>query len=358
MPQAAIHLVAHTLEAVDTSAPLWFTDALAALVARRDLTGAQMRSVMEELIAGRCAEAEAAALLVALHMKGETATEMAAAAAVLRAHMVRLETGRADVLDTCGTGGDGIGTFNISTATALVVAGAGVPVVKHGNRAASGTTGSADVLAELGVAIADDVARVRRCLDEAGLGFCFAPHFHPALRHVAGVRRRLRLRTLFNCLGPLANPAGAAYQLLGVGRPEWLDPLAGALAELGVRRALLVCGADGLDEVTLSAPTRVREVAAGAVTAHTWTPADFGLQPCALADLRAGSPQESAAIIRALLQGGDIPAARVVLANAAAALLAAERVTSLPEGVGLARESIASGRAGQVVARLIACSHG
>src|SRR5262245_49236322 len=193
-------------------------------------------------------------------MKGETAEELAAAAAVLREAMVKLPAARGGVLDTCGTGGDGTGTFNISTAAALVAAAAGVPVVKHGNRAVSGNSGSADVLAALGVRVEGDGAFARRCLERAGLAFCFAPYFHPALRHVAAVRRRLGIGTLLNCLGPLANPAGAAYQLLGVGRPELLDRMAGALARLGTGRALVVCGRDGLDEVSLGGPTLVREV--------------------------------------------------------------------------------------------------
>ncbi len=350
------NLRCETSDPVDTSSPPWFTETLAALLAHRDLSREQMGRLMRDLIAGNCGEAETAALLVALRMKGETAVEIAAAAAVLREHMVRLETERTDVLDTCGTGGDGNGTFNISTATALVVAGAGVPVVKHGNRAVSSNSGSADVLAELGVTIEGDLAYVRRCLDCAGLAFCFAPHFHPALRHVTSVRRRLRVRTLFNCLGPLANPAGAAYQLLGVGRAEWLDPLAGALAELGVRRALLVCGRDGLDEVSLSAPTQVREVREGAVAPHEWTPDDFCLEPCELSELRAEGPGESAALVRSVLEGRKGPATRIVLANAAAALLTAERVTRLRDGVDLAREVIQAGRAAEVLKRLVACA--
>jgi anthranilate phosphoribosyltransferase len=334
----------------------WFADVLAALLERRDLTEGQMRRVMTEFVSGTCGEAEVAALLVALRLKGETAEEIAAAAGVLREHMVRLDTGRDDVLDTCGTGGDGTGTFNISTATAIIVAAAGVPVVKHGNRAVSGRSGSADVLAALGVEVEGDVAFARRCLDCAGLAFCFAPHFHPALKHVAPVRCRLGAHTLFNYLGPLANPAGAAYQLLGVGRQDVLDRMAGALTRLGGRRALLVCGADGLDEVSLSAPTRVREVNGSCATAHEWTARDFGLAPCALTDLRADGPEESAAVIRSVLDGADGPAARVVLANAAAALVAAERVRTLPEGVGLAAEAVRTGRARDVLERLVACS--
>jgi anthranilate phosphoribosyltransferase len=336
--------------------PHWFAATLEALMAGRDLAEEAMRQLMQDVIQGRCGDAEMAALLVALRMKGETAEELAAAGAVLREHMVRLETGTHQVLDTCGTGGDGSDTFNISTAAALIAAGAGVPVVKHGNRAVSSRSGSADVLALLGVAVEGDAAFARRCLDDAGLAFCFAPHFHPALKHVAAVRRRLQVRTLFNCLGPLANPAGAPFQLLGVGKAELLEPLAGALARLGTRRALLVCSRDGLDEVSLSAPTFVREVRGPHVSSWEWTAADFGLEPCALDELRAGGPEESAKKVLAVLEGHSGPATRIVLANAAAALLAAERVQTPAEGVALAATTVAEGKARRVLERLVALS--
>jgi anthranilate phosphoribosyltransferase len=331
-------------------------ESLVVLLERRNLDPGQMRGVMTALIGGSCGEAETAALLIALRMKGETAAELAAAASVLREHMVRFETAAPTALDTCGTGGDERGTFNISTATALVVAAAGVPVVKHGNRAVSSRSGSADVLAALGVTVEGDLAWAQRCLREAGLAFCFAPHFHPALRHVAPVRRRLGVRTFLNCLGPLANPAGTPYQLLGVGQPGLLDPMAGALALLGTRRTFLVCGKDGLDEVSLSGPTLVREVRGHQISAREWTPSDFGLAPCGLAELTVSGPAESAAVIRALLDGQDGPALRVVLANAAAALLAAERVDTLAEGVRRASEALVDGRARQVLQRLLDCS--
>jgi anthranilate phosphoribosyltransferase len=337
--------------------PLGFAESFAALVERRELSAEQMSLAIGEIVAGRWSESETAAVLVALRMKGETAAEIAAAAAVLRQHMVRLETGRDDVLDTCGTGGDGAQTFNISTAAAIVAAGAGVPVVKHGNRAASSRSGSADVLATLGVTIEADAICARRCLDHAGLAFCFAPLFHPAMRHVAALRRRLGVRTIFNCLGPLVNPAEAPYQLLGVGRPEWLDPLAGALVRLGVRRAFLVHGRDGLDEVSLSAPTLVREVHGGRVLEREWNASDFGLAPCALAELAVEGPEQSAAAVRAVLEGSDGPRTRIVVANAAAALLAAERVGTLAEGVARATEAVSNGRALRVLHLLAAASN-
>ncbi len=327
------------------------------LLERRDLRPDEMAALMEGLLRGECGEAETAALLVALRMKGETAEELASAARVMRHHCEPLDAGP-DVLDTCGTGGDGQGTFNISTATALVVAGAGVRVVKHGNRAVSSSgPGSADVLSELGVQVRCDPATVRRCLVGAGIAFCLAPLYHPAARHVADVRRRLGVRTMFNCLGPLANPARAPYQLLGVGRPEWLDRMAGAVAILGTRFALLVHARDGLDEVSLSAPTMVRRVCGHEVTALQWTPADFGLAPCGLDELRTTGVQSSAAVIRAVLAGDERrdapgPATRIVLANAAAALLAAGVVRSLPDGVARAAEAIHTGRAAAALAAL------
>jgi anthranilate phosphoribosyltransferase len=336
--------------------PTWYLETLNALLSRRNLTSAEVRQMMAALMAAELGDVEAGALLIALRTKGETAEEVAVAAEILRENMVPLATGRDDVLDTCGTGGDGSGTFNISTATALVVAGHGVPVVKHGNRAMSSQSGSADVLAALGVHVQGDAASARHCLERVGLAFCFAPHFHPALANVGPVRRRLKIRTIFNCLGPLANPARAPFQLIGTGNAELLDVMAGALAHLGARHAYLVCGRDGLDEVTLSAATIVREVRQGQVSAHEWTPDDFGLAPCSLADLRVSGPEESAAVIRGILAGEDEPAMRVVLANAAAALLAVGEVASLRHGVTLAREAISSGAAASVLSRLVEAS--
>lgn len=331
--------------------PTWFAPTLAALCDRRDLSGDQMTTLLDGLLAGSCGPAETAALLVALRMKGETADELAAAAAVMRRHCQSLVV-TGDVLDTCGTGGDSSGTFNISTATALVVAACGVKVVKHGNRGISSASGSADVLAELGVTITADPAVAQRCLDEAGMAFCMAPLYHPALRHVGDVRRRLGVRTMFNCLGPLANPANAPYQLLGVGRAEWLDRMAGALAMLGTRHALLVHSHDGLDEVSLSAPTRLRQVRGNEVRELEWTPTDFGLEGCTLAELRVEGPAASAAVIRRVLAGDEDAASRVVLANAAAALWVAGAVDNLPEGVQRARAAAQQGRAAATLRRL------
>ncbi len=332
--------------------PPWFTEVMAVLTRHGELTAQQVQTFMHEVMAGQCGDVEAAAVLVALRVKGETAAELAAAAAVLRQHMLPLGAELPGLLDTCGTGGDESGTFNISTATAFVVAAAGVPVAKHGNRAVSSRSGSADVLAALGVAADQDAACARRCLEEVGLAFCFAPRFHPALRHVAPLRKRLRMRTLFNWLGPLANPAGAPYQLLGVSQAAFLDRLAHALAKLGTRHAFLVCGQDGLDEVSLSGPTHVREVKDDVVTEGEWMPEDFGLARCGLDELRVRDAEESAAIIRRVLDGADGAPTRVVLANAAAALLAAERVTTLADGVRLAAAALRDGRARGVLEKL------
>jgi anthranilate phosphoribosyltransferase len=334
----------------------WFTPVLADLLARRELTPAEVEAALTAMVEGSCGEAEAAAFLTALRAKGETAGELAAAARVLRRHMRAWDPGR-PVLDTCGTGGDGACTFNISTTAAFVAAAAGVPVVKHGNRSVSSRCGSADLLAALGVELVSDGGAARQALDRCGLAFCFAPHFHPALKHLAEIRRRLGFATLFNWLGPLANPAGAAHQLLGVGRPELLDLVAGALAQLGTTRTLVVCGRDGLDEVSLSAPTQVREVRGGEVRDWEWTPADFGLEPCALAELTVASVEEGAAVVRRVLAGEPGPATRVVLANAAAALLAAGRADSPRAGVVLAAEALHSGRAAGILSQLTDPAH-
>ncbi len=323
-----------------------------ALADRHELTDGQLRWMLGEMMAGRSGDDDSAAFLLGLRAKGETAAEIACAAQVLREHMLRWDPEREDLLDTCGTGGDGAGTFNISTATALVAAGAGAAVVKHGNRSVSSRSGSADVLAALGVKIDGDADFARRCLQQANFAFCFAPLFHPALKNVAAVRRKLGVPTIFNCLGPLANPAGANRQLLGVGRVDLLDRMAQALAQVGTQHALVLCSEDGLDEVSLSAPTLVREIHGGVIVSHQWTAADFGLEKCALAELFAPHADASAVMIKEVLDGHDGPAQRIVLANAAAALLAAQMATSLRDGVERARESIRSGNARGVLETL------
>jgi anthranilate phosphoribosyltransferase len=330
-----------------------FTEAFSALLSRAELSRELTASAFREILAGRWGDAEIAAVLTALRMKGETAAELSGAASALRDEMVRLPTGRNDVLDTCGTGGDGSGTFNVSTAAALVAAAAGAVVVKHGNRAASSRSGSADVLAELGVPVESGPEWSAACLARCGFAFCFAPTCHPVLARVGPIRRRLGVRTIFNLIGPLANPAGAAYQLLGVGKVDLLDPMAGAVARLGVTRAFLVCGRDGLDEVSLAEPTDVRRVHGKVVEPLVWYPDDFGLGRVLVNELKADGPASSAAMIRSVLAGDDTPAARVTLANAAAALLAAGLAASLGEGVDLARRAVAEGKAQRVLDQLV-----
>lgn len=322
------------------------------LLSRQELNTNQVACVLRILMEGSLHDIAAAALLTAWRAKGETASELASAAEVLRGSMVRLDADRTDLVDTCGTGGDGSGTFNISTAAALVVAGAGVGVAKHGNRAVTSLSGASDLLVALGVKLLPGPEWPRRTLKCAGLAFCFAPEFHPALARVGPLRKQLGFRTIFNCLGPLANPAGASYQVVGVGSQNLLEPMSGALARLAIEHAFVVVGADGLDEVTLTGPTLVREVKAGRIEELIWHPADFGLPACRLQDLAASGSEASATVVRKVLAGEPGPCQDIVLANAAAAFLAAGRVSNLCDGVALGLESIRSGRASQVLERL------
>jgi len=317
-----------------------------------DLSMDEMSDCLGLIMAGQCEEETTARLLVALHRKGESVSEVAGAARALRRHMRPIRTSRTDVLDTCGTGGDASRTFNISTAAALVAAAAGVAVAKHGNRGITSRSGSADVLAALGVGIEADVACVEDCLEELGICFCYAPLLHEAMRHVAPARKRLGHPTIFNILGPLANPAGACLQLLGVGRQPLQPIMAAALAMLGTRRAVVVHGADGLDEVTLSGITHVIETTPNGSLQHQWTPADFGLEQSSLAPLRVEGPQESAVMIRQILAGHRGPPRDIVVANAAAALWTAGRSESLEECARQAAEAIDSGAAERLLARL------
>lgn len=312
----------------------------------------EMTRAIELVMTGQCAEDLTARFLVALHHKGETVPEVAGAALALRRQMTAIRTSRSDVLDTCGTGGDGSRTFNISTAAALVTAAAGVAVAKHGNRGITSRSGSADVLSELGVQIDADLACVEACLDELGICFCYAPAMHQAMRHVASVRKRLPHPTIFNILGPLANPAGACRQLLGVGRRPLQALMSSALALLGTRRAVVVHGDDGLDEVTLAGPTHVVETTAEGSQQYQWTPADFGLVPAELAAMRVEGPRESAGVIRAILHGQRGPQRDIVVANAGAALWTAERSPSLVDCALQAAEAIDSGAAEGLLARL------
>lgn len=323
------------------------------LLAREDLTAEQMQQAVQLIMDGQCEPIQVAAMLTALRMKGETVDEVVGAVRAMRDRVLRIRTNAEPLLDVVGTGGDNSGTFNISTAAAIVAAAAGANVAKHGNRNVSSNSGSADVLEALGVRVDVEREVVEACLAQIGLGFCFAPLLHPAMRHAMPVRRDLGFRTVFNILGPLTNPAFADRQLLGAGTPEIADLLARALADLGAVRAFVVHSQDGLDEISLSAPTDVWEVHQGRTTHITWTAEDFGLSPCALSDIRVSGPEPSAQVIRGVLGGRPGPARDTVLANTAAALLACDLVNSVTEGVAMASEAIDSGRAGDVLARLI-----
>jgi anthranilate phosphoribosyltransferase len=316
-------------------------------VDRRDLTSAQAEEAMTIVLDGRASTAEVAAFLVALRMKGETAEELLGFARAMRAMASPMAPPdpREPLLDTCGTGGDGSNTFNISTIAAFVVAGAGVRVAKHGNRSISSRCGSADVLERLGVRILLGPAEARRALCEVGIAFLFAPAFHPAMKHAQPARKELRMRTVFNLLGPLTNPAGASAQLVGAPSPEAAALMSAALAALGLTRGFVVHGSDGLDEITTTGPTLLFEIRDGGVAHCEIGPADFGVARATLFDLAGGDPDHNAEIARAVLAGARGPRRDIVLVNAAAALVAAGKAQSFREGMARAEESIDSGAA-------------
>lgn len=302
---------------------------------------------------GHVDEILVAALLTAIRAKGESISELVGAARAMRERATKIPAGVSGMLDTCGTGGDGLATFNISTATAIVAAAAGIPVAKHGNRAASSTSGSADVLEALGVNIDLTPDQVARCIEEVGIGFCFAPLCHGAMKNVAPIRKRLGFRTIFNMLGPLTNPAGADFQLVGAGRDSIAEKLANALARLGVKRAIVVCGNNELDEVSLWGSTTAFLVSEGHVERLKWSAAELSSDRSVTPDqLRVDSPQASAAVIHAVLKNENSPARDIVAANTAAALLAAGRVSTIGEGLRIARETLASGAAATMLERL------
>lgn len=334
------------------SVPTTLQHALSRLTAGHDLDSHESYAAFCTIMDGAASDVEIAALLTALRMKGEAVAEIEGAARAMHERAVKLPLEHRGLLDTCGTGGDELHTFNISTAAAFVVAACGVPVAKHGNRSVSSSSGSADVLEQLGVNVALSPEAAAVCVNELGIGFCFAPTYHVAMRHVAPVRRQLKFRTIFNLLGPLTNPAHADYQLIGVSRRETASRVARALSGLGRRHAYVVCGADQLDEVSLWGETTAFEVEPGRVVQHHWTAEQFGLGECQAADLRVASPLESAAVIRTVLAGAPGAARNIVLANAAAGLLAALKVGSLKEGVALAAHGIDSGRAAWMVTQL------
>ncbi len=321
-------------------------EAIEALVAGKSLTMDEAAAAMNEIMEGEATPAQLGAFVTALRLKGETADEIAGMARAMREKSLPVPADGPRV-DTCGTGGDASGSFNISTTAAFVVAGAGVKVAKHGNRAMSGACGSADVLEALGAKIDLSPEGVQRCLEEVGFGFMFAQRYHPSMRFAAGPRREIGIRTVFNILGPLTNPAGAKSHLIGVADPAVGERMAQVLGRLGSDRALVVHGNDGLDEITLGDSTQVWEMRCGEVSSYEVSPEELGMARVSLETLRAGSIDESVRIMRGVLGGGSGPTREVVLMNAGAALLAAGKVESLIEGATLAAESIDSGRAGK-----------
>ncbi len=330
---------------------------IARICAGENLQTREIEQVFDSFMRGDCSNEQIAAVLTALKQKGETVDELAGAAAAMRKHMTPIRHHREEVIDTCGPGGHRSGTFNISTAAALVTAAAGVPVAKHGNRSITSKTGSADALAALGVEVAPPPAIVEKCLDELGVCFCFAPSLHPAMKNVSTVRKELGFPTIFNLLGPLCNPAGAAYQLMGVGRAELRPLLSAALAKLGVRRALVAFGEDGIGEVSLAGRTQISEVRGAELGEKTWQPGDFGLEAADRQSLLANNPAESAEIIRGILDGRRGPPRDIVVLNAAAALFTAEKYNSEKEAAQAAAAAIDSGAAKELLARLVAMTN-
>jgi anthranilate phosphoribosyltransferase len=330
-----------------------------------NLTYDETSAAIDAVMRGAWSDEQIGLLLAALAAKGETVDEIAGAAAAMRRHMTPIRSRHTELLDTCGTGGGGSKLFNVSTTAAIVAAAAGVPVAKHGNRSITSRSGSADVLAELGVNISASVEQVEACLDELGICFCFAPLMHPSMMHVAAVRKKLGIRTIFNLLGPLVNPAGAQYQLLGAGRPELRQLLAGALRMLGTKRTLVVSGEDGLGDVTLAARTFVTEVngsplvesSGEGLREFTWQPEDFGINRAPLDSLTVETPTHSATMIRDVLAGQSGPARDLVILNAAAGLIAAGKTDQPSRAAELAANAIDTGAASSLLQRFAAKSH-
>ena len=330
--------------------------AISELMDGRDLSQEDAREVMNSIMAGGATPAQIGAFLVALRMKGETADEIAGCAEAMREHVLVVRPARTDLVDTAGTGGDGARTFNISTAAALVAAAAGAGVAKHGNRAVSSSSGSADVLEALGFNLELAPESIARSIDELGFGFLFAPTHHPAMRHAAPIRRELATRTVFNVLGPLTNPAGARAQVVGVYAPELVPTIAEVLARLGAERAFVVHGAGGVDELSPAGPNLVCEVVGGTVRRREIDPLDLGVERCAPEELTGGEPAENAETIRRIFAGANGGKRDAVLLNAAGAIAAGGLAKDLAEGVGLAREAVDSGAAGERLDALIAFS--
>lgn len=325
------------------------------VTARENLSAEDAHKAMEIILSGDATNAQIAAYAVALRMKGETAGELLGSARAMRerAHKVEPSPSAVPLIDTCGTGGEGPSTFNISTVAAFVVAGAGARVAKHGNRSMSTPCGSADILESLGARIDLTPGQIAQCIDATSIGFLFAPALHPAMKHARPARTETRLRTIFNLLGPLTNPAGARTQLIGAPSERAADLMAQALAGLGTDHAFVVHGFDGMDEITTSGPTLIFEVKGPEVQKHVWTPADFGIAPANLADLAGGDPTRNSSIARSILDGETGPQRDIVLVNSAAALVAAGVSAGLLEGMDAARRSIDSGAARLVLSRFV-----
>lgn len=333
-----------------------FSTLMEKLARREDLSSAEAAAFMDEVMDGRAHDAQIAGFLVGLAMKGERPEEIVGLARTMRSHAVQMTMPHGRVFDTCGTGGDRSGTFNISSCVALVVAACGRPVAKHGNRSVSSQSGSADVFEVLGVRVAAPPPVVERCLTEAGIGFFFAPTFHPSMRHAGGARRALGVRTAFNLLGPLTNPAGATRQLVGVPRPEFTELMARSLMLLGSERAWVVHGADGIDEISTTGYTKISECRDGAVNTFYLHPSDVGLTKATSASLKGGTAQDNAAIITGVLAGEPGAPRDVVLLNAGAALFIAGDATSIEDGMQRAGRAIDCGDARRTLGRLVAIS--
>ena len=328
-------------------------EAIEKLVNRIDLSEEEMISVMNQIMTGEATPLQVASFLTALRMKGEKVQEITGAARVMREKVQRVKVKADLVLDVVGTGGDRKGTFNISTASAFVAAGAGITVAKHGNRSVSSQSGSADVLTALRVKVDAPKEKVEQCLEKIGIGFLFAPLLHEAMKYAVQPRREIGIRTIFNLLGPLTNPAGATHQLTGIYDGELTELIAQVLKNLGTVRAMIVHGLEGLDEISLSGPTRVAELREGQVRTYTLTPEEFGLKKCRLEDLLGGNPQECATILRGVLAGEKGPRRDIVLLNSGAALYVSGAVDSIAQGIRLAAESIDSRKAQAKLDRLI-----
>ncbi|MGB5330064.1 MAG: anthranilate phosphoribosyltransferase [Gammaproteobacteria bacterium] len=331
--------------------------AIKKVIAREDLSGDEMNSVMQQIMTGECTPSQIGGFLVGLRMKGESVDEISAAARVMRELATRVEVSGDHLVDTAGTGGDSSGSFNISTASALVAAAAGARVAKHGNRSMTSNSGSADVLETAGVKLDITPEQVRDCVEQVGVGFMFAPAHHGAMKHAIGARKEMAVRTIFNVLGPLTNPAGAPNQVIGVFDGDLIEPMANVLKQLGSNHVMVVHAEDGMDEISISAPTHIAELKQGEVSIYTVSPSDFGMESAALDELRVDSAEQSLAMIRAVLADNPGPARDIVCLNAGAAIYVSGCADSLAAGVEAARAAISSGKAAAVLQNLVARSN-